>query len=289
AIVQFPDVKKATEAVIDVMNRGVGIQCVELCDSEFMRSTNLYGASQRKYPEADSLFFKFQGPTPASILESARIVKEVIKKHGGTGFELARSEKEANDLWADRKNALYSGLALVEGCRGWSTDVCVPVSKLPALVYETKKDIQELGIVSTIVGHVGDGTTKSSRLPGEVVHRMVERAIKMEGTCTGEHGVGIGKREYLYAELGEGTVELMRSIKKTIDPLGLFNPGKVSGVLRVLGVRSHSDVDPVLVLPIIRNVTAVSRQEGDKCGEALNAKTNVNMKGWDFLGTAWRL
>ncbi|KAF9230600.1 FAD-linked oxidase-like protein, partial [Melanogaster broomeanus] len=157
AIVQFPDVKKATEAVIDVMNRSVGIQCVELCDSEFMRSTNLYGASQRKYPEADSLFFKFQGPTPASILESARIVKQVIKKRGGTGFELARSEKEANDLWADRKNALYSGLALVEGCRGWSTDVCVPVSKLPALVYETKKDIQDLGIVSAIVGHVGDG------------------------------------------------------------------------------------------------------------------------------------
>ncbi|KAF8843456.1 hypothetical protein BDN67DRAFT_897080 [Paxillus ammoniavirescens] len=237
AVVQFPDVKKATEAVIDVMNRGVGIQCVELCDSQFMRSTNLYGASQRTYPEVDSLFFKFQGPTPASLHETARIVNEVVKKHGGTGFELARSEKEARDLWADRKNALYSGLALVEGCRGWSTDVCVPVSKLPDLVYETKKDLRELGLVSTIVGHVGDGNFHALLLfrnddelaiAREAVHRMVERAIKMEGTCTGEHGVGIGKREYLYAELGEGTVELMRSIKKTIDPLGLFNPGKVS-------------------------------------------------------------
>ncbi|KAG2108407.1 FAD-linked oxidase-like protein [Suillus discolor] len=236
AVVHFPDVKRATEAVIDVMNRGVGIQCVELCDSEFMRSINLFGASQRKYPEQDSLFFKFQGPTSASIAETAKIVKEIVQKHGGTGFELARSEKEAHDLWADRKNALYSGLALLEGSRGWSTDVCVPVSKLPQLVYETKKDLERLGLVSIVVGHVGDGNFHTQLLfrndkelesVREAVHRMVERAIKLEGTCTGEHGVGIGKREYLYEELGEGTVELMRSVKRTLDPLGLFNPGKL--------------------------------------------------------------
>ncbi|KAH7928344.1 hypothetical protein BV22DRAFT_1103100 [Leucogyrophana mollusca] len=236
AIVQFPDVKRATEAVIDVMNRGVGIQCVELCDSEFMRSTNLYGASERTYPEQDSLFFKFQGPTPTALAETAQIVKDVVKQHGGTGFELARTEREARDLWADRKNALYSGLALVEGSRGWSTDVCVPVSNLPELVYETKKDLAELGLVSTIVGHVGDGNfhalllfrnDEELAIAREAVHRMVERAIKLDGTCTGEHGVGIGKREYLYEELGEGTVELMRVVKRAIDPLGLFNPGKL--------------------------------------------------------------
>jgi len=236
AVVHFPDVKLATEAVIDVINRGVGIQCVELCDSEFMRSINLYGASQRKYPEQDSLFFKFQGPTPASLAETAKIVKEVVQKHGGTGFELARTEKDAHDLWQDRKNALYSGLALLEGSRGWGTDVCVPVSKLPQLVYETKKDLQRSGIVSILIGHVGDGNFHTLLLfrnddelaiAREAAHRMVERAIKLEGTCTGEHGVGIGKREYLHKELGEGTVELMRSLKKTIDPLGLFNPGKL--------------------------------------------------------------
>jgi D-lactate dehydrogenase (cytochrome) len=236
AVVPFPDVKQATEAVIDVMNRGVGIQCVELCDSEFMRSTNLFGASERTYPEVDCLFFKFQGPTQASIQETAQIVKEIVKKHGATGFELAQNEKEAKDLWAARKNALYSGLARLEGSRGWGTDVCVPVSRLPDLVHETKQDIQELGLVSTIVGHVGDGNfhalllfrnDEELAIVREAVHRMVERAIKMEGTCTGEHGVGIGKRKYLYSELGEGTVELMRSIKKTIDPLGLFNPGKL--------------------------------------------------------------
>ncbi|EGN93922.1 hypothetical protein SERLA73DRAFT_144955 [Serpula lacrymans var. lacrymans S7.3] len=236
AVVQFPDVKRATEAVIDVMNKGVGIQCVELVDSAFMRSTNLYGASERTYPECDSLFFKFQGPTPASLAETAKIVREIVAKHGATGFELARSEREAKDLWADRKNALYSGLALVEGSRGWSTDVCVPVSRLPQLVYETKLDLDELGVASTIVGHVGDGNFHALLLfrnddelavARTAVHRMVERAIALDGTCTGEHGVGIGKREYLEEELGEGTVELMRAIKKTIDPLGLFNPGKL--------------------------------------------------------------
>ncbi|KAF8452613.1 FAD-linked oxidase-like protein [Boletus edulis BED1] len=236
AVVPFPNVKQATEAVIDVMNRGVGIQCVELCDSEFMRSANLFAGSQRTYPESDCLFFKFQGPTQASIQETAQIVKGIVKKHGATGFELAHNDKEAKDLWAARKNALYSGLALLEGARGWSTDVCVPVSRLPDLVYETKQDIQQLGLVTTIVGHVGDGNfhalllfrnDEELAIVREAVHRMVERAIKMDGTCTGEHGVGIGKREYLYSELGEGTVELMRSIKKTIDPLGLFNPGKL--------------------------------------------------------------
>ncbi|KAH7910905.1 FAD-linked oxidase-like protein [Hygrophoropsis aurantiaca] len=236
AIVQFPDVKRATEAVIDVMNRGVGIQCVELCDSEFMRSVNLYGASQRTYPEKDSLFFKFQGPTPTALAETAKVVKEVVKKHGGTGFELARTDREARDLWADRKNALYSGVALVEGSTGWSTDVCVPVSNLPQLVYETKQDLAELGLVSTIVGHVGDGNfhalllfrnEEELTIAREAVRRMVKRAIKLDGTCTGEHGVGIGKRDYLYEELGEGTVELMRTIKQTLDPLGLFNPGKL--------------------------------------------------------------
>ncbi|KAF8558658.1 hypothetical protein OG21DRAFT_1595268 [Imleria badia] len=236
AVVPFPNVKQATEAVINVMNRGVGIQCVELCDSEFMRSANLFGGCERTYPEVDCLFFKFQGPTQASIQETAQIVKEIVKKHGATGFELAHNEKEAKDLWAARKNALYSGLARLEGSRGWSTDVCVPISRLPDLVYETKEDIRELGLVSTIVGHVGDGNfhalllfrnDEELKIVQEAVHRMVERAIKMEGTCTGEHGVGIGKREYLYSELGEGTVELMRAIKKTIDPLGLFNPGKL--------------------------------------------------------------
>ncbi|KAI0736753.1 FAD-linked oxidase-like protein [Fomitopsis betulina] len=236
AVVYFPDVRKATEAVREVVNRGVGIQCVELCDDDFMRSTNLYGMSLRKYEEKDCLYFKFQGPTERSIKESMDIVRGITKEHGGFGFTPARNDKEAADLWMDRKNALYSGLALVPGARGWSTDVCVPVSRLPDLVYETKEDIKQSGIVSTIVGHVGDGNfhalllfTNDEELEKckHLVHRMVERAIALDGTCTGEHGVGIGKRQYLIDELGEGTVELMKTIKRTIDPYNLFNPGKL--------------------------------------------------------------
>ncbi|EKM52199.1 uncharacterized protein PHACADRAFT_101477 [Phanerochaete carnosa HHB-10118-sp] len=236
AVVQFPDVRAATEAVREIVNSGVGIQCVELCDDAFMRSTNLYGQSTRKWPEKDSLFIKLQGSTPTIMEEGRSIVEKICTAHGGTDFTCASSDAEANALWSDRKNALYSGLALVEGSRGWSTDVCVPVSKLPQLVYETKQDIESSGLVSTIVGHVGDGnfhalllfkSEEELAIARGLVHRMVERAIRLDGTCTGEHGVGIGKREYLYEELGAGTVRLMKTIKHALDPYNLFNPGKV--------------------------------------------------------------
>ncbi|KAF8599623.1 hypothetical protein BDV93DRAFT_526004 [Ceratobasidium sp. AG-I] len=235
AVCQFPNVRDATEAVIEILNKGVSLQCVELCDDDFMRATNVHGQSERKYPEKDSLYFKFQG-SPETIKYSAATVRSIAAKHGGTGFSLASSEHEAADLWADRKNALYSSLALRPGAKGWSTDVCVPISKLPQLVYETKKDLAEVGIVSTIVGHVGDGnfhslllfdTEEELQRVKSAVHRMVERAIALEGTCTGEHGVGIGKKEYLYEELGEGTVELMKTVKMAIDPLNIMNPGKL--------------------------------------------------------------
>lgn len=239
AVVHFPDVRKAAAAVREILNRGVGIQCVELVDNEFMRATNLVHApAPPRYPELDSLFFKLQGPTPASLAETARIVKEVVSKpeYGGSGWKLAKNDEEAADIWMDRKNAHYAGLALLPGARGWATDVCVPISKLPDLVYETKKDIKDSGLTSHIVGHVGDGNFHALLLfrddaelavVRDVVHRMVERAIALDGTCTGEHGVGMGKKEYLYEELGEGTVELMKAIKRTIDPLNLFNPGKL--------------------------------------------------------------
>ncbi|PBK69975.1 hypothetical protein ARMSODRAFT_956799 [Armillaria solidipes] len=236
AVVQFPNVRNATEAVREILNQGVGIQCIELVDSEFMRATNIYGQSKRKWPEKDGLFIKLQGHTQQSIMDSARVVKKVAEKHGGTGFEFAKNGKEAADLWTDRKNAHFSGLALIPGAKGWATDVCVPVSKLPDLVYQTKEDLRNLGLVTTIVGHVGDGNFHALILfnneeehakTKQAVSRMVRRAIALDGTCTGEHGVGIGKKDYLIEELGEGTVELMKTIKRAIDPLGLFNPGKL--------------------------------------------------------------
>ncbi|KAF8630984.1 hypothetical protein AX15_002694 [Amanita polypyramis BW_CC] len=236
AVVHFPNVHKATEAVIDIMNQGLGIQCVELLDDKFMFATNRYGQSKRKWPEKDSIFFKFQGPTQASLRETAAMAKQITEKYGGTGFTLAKDDSEAQDIWTDRKNAHYSGMALVSESKAWNTDVCVPVSKLPQLIYETKKDLSEIGIVSVIVGHVGDGnfhaqllfrTDEEREIARQAVDRMIKRAIGMDGTCTGEHGVGIGKRKYLVEELGEGTVRLMKTVKKAVDPLGLFNPGKL--------------------------------------------------------------
>ncbi|RDX48543.1 FAD-binding domain-containing protein [Lentinus brumalis] len=241
AVVQFPDVHKATQAVIDIVNSGVGIQCVELVDDQFMKGTNMYGMSIRKWPEKDSLFLKFQGPTPRALQETADIVKTITSKYGATGFTFARNEREAEDLWTDRKNAIYAGLAMLPGAKGIGTDVCVPVSRLPDLVRETKKDLAENGVVSTLKGFVVADEWLTGNfhalllyrngqeyaVANEAAQRIVKRAIDLDGTCTGEHGVGLGKRGYLYEELGEGTIELMRTIKKSIDPLNLFNPGKL--------------------------------------------------------------
>ncbi|TFK33515.1 FAD-linked oxidase-like protein [Crucibulum laeve] len=236
AAVHFPDVRSATQAVIDVMNQGVGIQCVELLDDVFMAATNKYGVSKRKWPVKDSLFFKLQGPNRESLLESARIIKDVVEKYGGTGFSLAKDDQEADEIWSDRKNAPFSAFALIDGGRAIGTDVCVPVSNLPELVYETKKDVIESRLISTIIGHVGDGnfhamllykTDEELERAKEIADRMVKRALALDGTCTGEHGVGVGKKKYLVEELGAGTVELMKTIKHAIDPLGLFNPGKL--------------------------------------------------------------
>lgn len=238
ASVNFPNVKSATEAVVEVLNQGVGIQCVELLDDRFMAALNDHSISpkKRQYAVKDTLFFKFQGPTQPSLKETAGIVRKIVEKHGGRNFSLARDSEEAEDMWNDRKNAHFAGLAILPGSKGWPTDVCVPVSKLPQLVLETKQDLSDVGLVSTIVGHVGDGNfhtlilmrdAEETEKARQAVHRMVKRAIALDGTCTGEHGVGIGKKEYLVEELGEGTVELMRTVKRAIDPLNLFNPGKL--------------------------------------------------------------
>ncbi|KAL1702616.1 FAD-linked oxidase-like protein [Schizophyllum commune] len=237
AVVHFPDLRKATQAVIEVMNQGVGIQCVELLDDLYIHAINEHGAGSHKWPEKDTLFFKFQGRTSAALQDTADTVKSVVEKYDGHGWTMAANEREADEIWADRKNALFAGLALLPGSTGWSTDVCVPVSHLSQLIYETKEDLKQTGLTAAVIGHVGDGNFHSLMLfrndeelalVRDAVHRITRRAIALDGTCTGEHGVGIGKKKYLVEELGEGTVRLMKTIKDSIDPLNLFNPGKAS-------------------------------------------------------------
>ncbi|KAF8431775.1 FAD-linked oxidase-like protein [Boletus edulis BED1] len=237
AMAQFPDVKQAVSAVQEILNTPCGphIQCVELLDDHMMSAINTAGIVEKPYPVQDTLFFKLQG-SPESIAETSQVVQQIVRSHGGTRFEFAATDEEAEDLWENRKYALMSTLASNPGMKCWTTDVCVPVSKLPQLVYETKEDLTQAGLRFTIVGHVGDGNfhglilfrdDREFQSVGEAVHRLIYRAIAMDGTCTGEHGVGIGKREYLVEELGEDTVELMKTVKRAIDPLNLFNPGKV--------------------------------------------------------------
>lgn len=176
-----------------------------------MHALNKYGDIGNSWPENDTLFFKFQGHNRESLAESGRVVEEIVVKHGGFGFQFAKDDKQAKDLWESRKNALYSTLALVEGARSWSTDVwlvlvicccslyliisrtySVPVSNLPELVYETKKDLKSCGLVAPVAGHVGDGNFHASVLTSnekefaiakEAVARMVHRAIALDGTC----------------------------------------------------------------------------------------------------------
>ncbi|EKM55737.1 uncharacterized protein PHACADRAFT_95712 [Phanerochaete carnosa HHB-10118-sp] len=242
AMAQFPDVERAVSAVQEILNTPYGpqIQCAELVDDHMMAAINTAGLASKSYPVRDTLFFKIQG-TPSTIKDAAESIKKITRKHGSQQFEFAQSEQEAAELWENRKYALTSTIASGgEGARVWTTDVCVPVSKLPELVYETKKDLAASNLRSTIVGHVGDGnfhaliifnSDDELHVVSEIVHRLVHRAIAMDGTCTGEHGVGVGKKIYLTEELGEDTVELMRTVKNAIDPLNIMNPSKVGSSL----------------------------------------------------------
>ncbi|KAF8636589.1 hypothetical protein AX17_003400 [Amanita inopinata Kibby_2008] len=236
AMAQFPDVEHAVSAVQEILNtpHGSHIQCIELLDDHMMDAINTAGIVNNPYPVKDTLFFKIQGDV-SSIKLASKTVEAIANKHQGSRFRFAATDEEAESLWQNRKYALMSSLAAHPGTQCWTTDVCVPVSRLPQLVHETKKDLANSGLRSTIVGHVGDGNfhalvlfkPEELKATTDAVHRLVERALALDGTCTGEHGVGVGKREYLLAELGPNTVELLWVIKRAIDPLNIMNPGKL--------------------------------------------------------------
>ncbi|KII88916.1 hypothetical protein PLICRDRAFT_53420 [Plicaturopsis crispa FD-325 SS-3] len=238
ALAQFSNVQNAVSAVQEILQTPYGphIQCIEFCDDNMMDAVNEGGLVAKPLPVTETLFFKIQG-APEAIKQTADTVRKIVKRHKSSKFEFAANDEEGADLWQSRKYALKSTLEWATGYRLWVTDVCVPVSRLPQLVAETKEDIKKAGIEKyTIVGHVGDGNfhalllfkdDKELAIVSDAVHRLVHRAIAMDGTCTGEHGVGVGKKEYLVDELGAGTVELMRAVKKAIDPLDLMNPGKL--------------------------------------------------------------
>ncbi|KAG9318167.1 D-lactate dehydrogenase cytochrome oxidoreductase [Chiua virens] len=241
AMAQFPNVKNAVSAVQEILNTPYGPH-IRSCPSyrvRVMAAINTAGFVERPYPVQDTLFFKLQG-SPESIALASQAVQEIVRRHNSTRFEFAATDEEADNLWENRKYALPSTLASHPGRKCWTTDVCVPVSKLPQLVYETKEDLAKSGLkvyycgTRNFHGLILFRDNRELQSVSEAIHRLIHRAIAMDGTCTGEHGVGIGKTEYLVEELGEDTVELMKTVKQAIDPLNLFNPGKVSFETSVL-------------------------------------------------------
>lgn len=222
AVCTFPSIRSAADCVFKVVGAGVPIAAIEILDDVQMRCINKVGSTSREWAEAPTLFFKFAG-TPTSVKEHINIVKDLAKKTGSKTFEFAKSEEEQAELWSARKEALWSVMAQKkeEGDHVWTTDVAVPISRLPDIINETKEDISKSGLMGSIVGHVGDGNfhaiilynDKEHGVADEVVHKMVKRAIEMEGTATGEHGVGLVKRDYLPHEIGEPAVDLMRKVK----------------------------------------------------------------------------
>ncbi|KAI9665389.1 MAG: D-lactate ferricytochrome c oxidoreductase [Alyxoria varia] len=238
AVAAFPDVRKAAACVTRIVRGGVPVAAVELLDDAQMRFLNEAGATSRTWAEAPTLFVKFAGNTERAVRDSVAQVRALANATEARGFEFAESEEEAAELWGARKEALWSVMAKADPdskTHVWTTDVAVPISRLPDIIEVTKADIAAQGLTAGIVGHVGDGNFHAillydakSRVKAEgVVHRMVERAVEMEGTSTGEHGIGLVKRDSLEQELGKETVDAMRMIKKAWDPMCLLNCDKV--------------------------------------------------------------
>ena len=234
-VCSFETLEGAVNSVIAIIQYGIPVARIELLDDVQMAAVNRY--SQLDYPEQATLFFEFHG-TDAGVEEQSELAAELTSQFGGGEFRWSTKQEDQNELWQARHDAYYAALAIKPGAQGWPTDVCVPISRLAECITETKRDVDEAGIVTPIVGHAGDGNfhllllvdpedPADMQRAHEVNDRLIRRALDMGGTCTGEHGIGYGKTEYMELEHGPGAVHLMRSIKRTIDPQNIMNPGKV--------------------------------------------------------------
>ena len=235
AVVNFPDVRSAAETTIMTIQMGIPVARIELVDSGYIRAINAY--SKTDYPELDTLFLEFHG-SPDAVAEQVRLFDEISRDFGASGFQWAENEEDRARLWRARHDAYYAGLAVQPGSRGYVTDVCVPISRLADCIAETQADIAESGLFAPIIGHVGDGNFHSTIFIDpddptqleqcrEMDKRLVQRALSMGGTCTGEHGIGMGKLKHMRNEHGDGAVEVMQAIKNALDPQNIMNPGKV--------------------------------------------------------------
>jgi len=231
----FPSVEACCKTAIQTIQSGIPVARIELLDALQVRAVNLH--SKLGLPETPMLFVEFHG-TEASVAEQSERFGEIAAEFGGGPFEWATRQEERSRLWDARHHAALSNFALRPGAAMVATDVCVPISRLAECVSETQRDIEQSRIMAPIVGHVGDGNFHLTLLidmddADEVKRakalneRLVERALAMDGTCTGEHGVGQGKMKYMLAEHGPAALAAMAAIKRALDPQNIMNPGKI--------------------------------------------------------------
>jgi D-lactate dehydrogenase (cytochrome) len=235
AVCSFPSIEAAVRTTIQIIQLGVPIARVELLDVNSIRMVNAY--SKLSLREEPMLLMEFHG-SPAGVKEQAETVQEIASDHGGKAFEWATTPEERTRLWTARHNFYFAAIQSRPGCRAISTDTCVPISRLADCLLDSVKEADESGIPYFLVGHVGDGNfhfgylldpdnAQERELAEKLNHQLVARALSLEGTCTGEHGVGLHKMGFLVTETGAGAVDMMRSIKRALDPKNIMNPGKI--------------------------------------------------------------
>jgi D-lactate dehydrogenase (cytochrome) len=235
AICSFPSIEAAVRATIQTIQLGVPIARVELIDVNTVRMVNAH--SKLGLREEAMLLMEFHG-SPSSVKEQAETVQEIASDHGGKAFEWAATPEERTRLWTARHNAYFAAVQSRPGCRAISTDTCVPISRLADCLLESVAEADASGLPYFLVGHVGDGNfhfgylldpndPKERAVAEELNHKLVARALRLGGTCTGEHGVGLHKMGFLLDETGAGAVDMMRTIKRALDPRNIMNPGKI--------------------------------------------------------------
>ena len=235
AVCSFPSIEAAVRTTIAIIQMGVPIARVELVDAQTVRMVNAHAKLGLR--EEALLLMEFHG-SPASVKEQAETVQEIAAEHGGNAFEWASTPEERTRLWAARHNAYFAAIQSRPGCRAISTDTCVPISRLADCLLESIDEADASGIPYFLVGHVGDGNfhfgylidpnSAQERATAEALNlQLVQRALRMDGTCSGEHGIGLHKMDFLVAETGAGAVDMMRAIKAALDPHDIMNPGKV--------------------------------------------------------------
>ncbi len=231
----FPTVRDAVETAIETIQLGVAVARIELMDEAQLDACNQY--SKTNYPVAPTLFFEFHGDSERAVQDQAETVKTVAEEHHGLGFRSFTTPEERETLWKMRHEAYFANLAIRKGGRMFTTDICVPISRLADCIVESKKDVAKCSFPAPVVGHVGDGNFHMSFVldlanPAElaeaevVEEKIIRRALTMGGTCTGEHGIGTGRKKYLLEEHG-AALDAMRAIKQAFDPDNRMNPGKM--------------------------------------------------------------